>query len=120
LTVFVSPAILAEIEDVAQRPHLVERFKLTDRKLEQFLVMIRSFVQMIDDVPHVFTYDRDPKDEHYIDLAIATNSELVVSRDRDLLALADPQDPAGRDFMARYPAIHILTPVEMVARLDQS
>lgn len=117
---FVSPAILAEIEDVARRPHLVQRFRLTERKLEEFLMMIRSFIQLIDDVPHVFTYDRDPKDEHYVDLAIATGSELVVSRDRDLLALADPNDPAGRDFMARYPAIHILTPVEMVARLGRS
>ena len=42
---------------------------------------------MVGDVPPVFTYDRDPKDEKYVNLAIAGNASFIVSRDKDLLDL---------------------------------
>ncbi len=78
---------------------------------------MRAAGTLIDPVPNVFSYPRDPKDEHYVDLAIAASATLVVSRDKDLLALADPATVEGQDFAARFPAINIVTPVEMLARL---
>jgi predicted nucleic acid-binding protein len=98
---------------------LVRRFRLTAERIEKFMDRLRGVVTLVDEVPHVFTYPRDPKDEHYVDLAIAVGARLVVSRDRDLLALADPKDPAGRDFQARFPAISVITPIELLAALDR-
>jgi putative PIN family toxin of toxin-antitoxin system len=114
---FLSEKVLAELRDVASRPHLVSRFHLNSSKVEAFIAKITEKATLVDAVPHVFSFDRDPKDEHYIDLAIATGSQLIVSRDKDLLALNDPLDPDGRRFRARFPAIAVLTPVDLLARL---
>jgi putative PIN family toxin of toxin-antitoxin system len=119
IQVFASEHVLAEVQDVTERSDLVRRFRLTAERIEKFMDRLRGVVTLVDEVPHVFTYPRDPKDEHYVDLAIAVGARLVVSRDRDLLALADPKDPAGRDFQARFPAISVITPIELLAALDR-
>ena len=70
---------------------------------------------MIDNPPHVFEFPRDPDDAHYIDLAVAAKARLVVSRDEDLLSLRDTGTEAGRDLVARFPELTILTPPEALA-----
>ena len=57
-------------------------------------------------VPHVFAYPRDPDDEPYVDLAIATHASFLVSRDNDLLDLM--KDEGVRK---SYPGITVLGPV---------
>ena len=42
--VFASEVIFSEVEDVAQRPHLVQRFGLTGEKIKEFMTRIRAFV----------------------------------------------------------------------------
>jgi predicted nucleic acid-binding protein len=42
---------------------------------------------MINEVPRVFEYPRDPNDEPYINLAIPARAKYLVSRDKDLLDL---------------------------------
>jgi predicted nucleic acid-binding protein len=44
-------------------------------------------------------------------LAIRTRSRLVVSRDKGLLVLSDPNTEEGKSFQERYPNIEILTPI---------
>ena len=119
LALFLTERILAELRDVCTRPIIAANFGITEARLKTYERLLKSRATIIDDVPHVFTYPRDPKDEHYVDLAIAVGARLVVSRDRDLLALADPKDPAGRDFQARFPAISGITPIELLAALDR-
>lgn len=118
ITVYSTEYVLSEVRRVAARPKLVQRFGLTAEKTERFIAKLLSSITLVEEVPHVFSYDRDPKDEHYIDLAIATDSELVVSRDKDLLARSVPSDPAGQNFMARFPNIAVTTPVDLLARLE--
>lgn len=118
IALFLSEYILAELRDVCTRSAVAAKFGITDARLSNYERQLKSSATLIDDVPHVFTYQRDPKDEHYVDLAIAVGARLVVSRDRDLLALADPNDPAGRDFQARFPAISIVTPQELLSILN--
>jgi putative PIN family toxin of toxin-antitoxin system len=118
LSLFLTERILAELRDVCTRPIISAKFGITEARLQTYEQLLKSTATIIDDVPHVFTYPRDPKDEHYVDLAIAVGAQLVVSRDRDLLALADANDPAGRDFQARFPGISIVTPTELLAKLS--
>jgi predicted nucleic acid-binding protein len=54
---------------------------------------------------------RDPDDAHYVNLALAADARLIVSRDRDLLDLMDSAKPEAAEFQSRFPALRILDPV---------
>lgn len=117
LTLFVSDATLAELRDVCLRPVLARRFAITSDALDVFMHAVLQHAVRLRSVPHVFDYDRDPDDAIYIDLAAATGARLVVSRDRDLLALQDPTSPDGLRLRERFPQLRIVTPSELLAQL---
>ena len=56
--------------------------------------------------PNAYSLPRDPKDERYLNVAIASNAEFLVSRDLDLLDLM--KDTA---FRQQFPSLVILDPV---------
>jgi predicted nucleic acid-binding protein len=62
-------------------------------------------------------HPKDPKDSMYVNLAIAARATVITTRDRHLLALRDPVDPVGIDFMSRYASIEVLTPVQLLHRV---
>ena len=104
---------VAELEDVLFRPDLRKGFlRITDEEATEFLTAIDNLVVSIENVPELFQYSRDPKDERYINLALAANAKLLVSRDNDLLDLMD--DDA---FRTAYPALTILDPVAFLQAL---
>ncbi len=107
VTLCVSADILAEVRDVLTRPRTQKKFPLlTPEWVEEFVKNVESKAVMIAGVPKVYTLDRDPKDEPYLNLAIATGATLLVSRDKDLLDLMNDEK-----FCQRYPALTILDPV---------
>ena len=112
-----SPLILDELRDVAARPHLAMKFSLTEERVADFIAVLRQNSRQVSVVPHIFEFDRDPKDAHYIDLAVAADAKLIVSRDNDLLSLGDRSTAQGQDFATRFPNIEILTPTELLAQL---
>lgn len=112
-----SQYIVDELRDVVARPHLAARFALTDDKIAAFLATLEGFAEKIVEVPHVFDFPRDPNDAHYVDLAVTANASLIVSRDADLLSLSDLATSDGREFAAKFPAIEILTPPQLLSRL---
>lgn len=114
---FLSQVIIDELEDVASRPHLATRFSLSDEKIADFLAALQQCSREISVVPHVFDLDRDPDDAHYVDLAVAADAKLIVSRDNDLLSLGDLTTAEGRGFAARFPELEILTPSQLLARI---
>lgn len=70
---------------------------------------------MIASVPHVVTLPRDPKDEPYVDLAVAAGAQFLVSwNERHLCYLMKCDTPEGREFCGRFPNLRILTPPEFV------
>ena len=84
----ISIEVLEEICDVLCRPELTAKFKtLTSVFVAAFLEKLEYGSELIRDVPRTFIYDRDPKDEKYVNLAIAGQADFLVSRDRDLLDL---------------------------------
>jgi putative PIN family toxin of toxin-antitoxin system len=119
LLLFLSAYVIDEFREVASRHKVQRKYHLTDALVEKFCAQLISQATFVDDVPHVFDYPRDPDDAHYIDLAVAAVANLIVSRDQDLLSLKDTSTQSGRDFTARFPAIEILTPPELVRRLEQ-
>ncbi|TWT73636.1 hypothetical protein Pla123a_35240 [Posidoniimonas polymericola] len=117
VSLYISQYILNELRDVCLRPKIAHKFGITVQRLDYFCDGVRRCATFLPEPLEVFLLQRDPKDEHYINLAIAASASLVVSRDRDLLALADPWDPVGQAFQASYPTIEVVTPVELLARL---
>jgi putative PIN family toxin of toxin-antitoxin system len=115
LALFVSAYALDELRDVSQRPHLVAKYRLDATIVEEFIADVRSFATWLDPVPHVFDFGRDPDDAHYVDLALAADAKLIVSRDRHLLDLRAGTTQESQDFQQRFPQLAILTPPEALA-----
>lgn len=72
----------------------------------------------MNNVPSVFNYPRDPDDAHYVDLAVATQAFLVVSRDKDLLDLMHDSNAEGKSLRASYPELRIVTPPGFIQLLE--
>lgn len=90
LELYVSPAILAEVNDVILRPQIRAKFRqLTDDVVVEFIARIERIAVRVDEVGTGITLDRDPKDEPYFNLAAECQADYLVSRDRDLLEGAD-------------------------------
>jgi len=118
ITLCLSPDILAEVWDVLTRPVVQRKFPLLSAEsVEAFIHGAESKAIVVTDVPKTFTLERDPKDEPYLNLAIAIGSQYLVSRDRDLLDLM-----ADKTFLNQYPNLTILDPtafLQEVATFEQ-
>jgi putative PIN family toxin of toxin-antitoxin system len=116
VTLFVSAEVLAEVKEVLTRTKLQARFPhLTPERVELFLEKVRATATLIDEVQKSFTYNRDPDDEPYINLAIAARATHLVSRDKGLLDLAN--DP---DFGRLCPWLTVLDPVAFLQEVVRS
>ena len=70
---------------------------------------------MLTDVPQAFRLERDPKDEPYLDLAVAARARYLVSRDRDLLDLMN-----DAQFRERFPDLIVVDPPAFLQALRSS
>ena len=94
------------------------KFTITDEQVNAFLDELIPTTLLIQNAPHIFDHPIDPDDSPYIDLALASGGNLVVSRDRHLLGLKNPAKPWSADFRRRFPDFKVLTPEELLALLD--
>lgn len=117
ITLCVSRALMREFEDVASRPQIMKKPRLSDLRATAFISSLTSFAVMTETVPHVDEHPVDPKDTMIVNLTIAANAHVITSRERHLLALRDPSDPVGAAFLAKFRHIEVLTPVELLERL---
>jgi len=111
-----SPDVLAEWRDVLQRPKLRRKFPiLTPEWVNSILTGLQAKAEVFPEVPRVVELPRDPKDEPYLNLAVASAARYLISRDKDLLDLMDRSLPEGNAFRARFPQLLILDPVPSAA-----
>jgi putative PIN family toxin of toxin-antitoxin system len=80
----VSEASMLELADVLSRPKFDRYLSLEDR--QQFLRLLGGIVEL---VPIVVTIHacRDPKDDKFLDIAVNGGATLILTGDKDLLAL---------------------------------
>ena len=119
---FISRAIIKEVENVLSRDYIRARFKtLTDESVQAFIARLREAADLIRVVPRHFKYEhRDVKDEPYINLAIETQAHYLVSRDNDLLDLMKWEKEDGREFQKRFRFLQIVTPEKFLAAVEKS
>jgi predicted nucleic acid-binding protein len=98
-------------------PELGQRFPAVSRdRVELILARLRFVADHVRASRVHFDFPRDPKDEKFIELAIAGRATHIVTTDHDLLDLADRQDDASKRFRQRLPRAAVITPAEFVNR----
>ena len=108
--VFITEAILAEIEDVLNRPKLRRKYSvLTDEKIAGVLQSVRAHTVVIENTNQIYAFERDPNDEVFINLALACEAKFIVSRDNDLLDLRKDDI-----FKISFPQLRIVSPAEFL------
>lgn len=91
LELLVSDACIEELREVLTRPSLQRKFpSLSISSVQDFLDRIQACSVYSVNIANIFVLDRDPKDAKYVDLAIATKADFLVTRDKDLLDLRNP------------------------------
>jgi putative PIN family toxin of toxin-antitoxin system len=115
ITLFISGYVLREIRELPSK--IRPKFGVTPEKTERFVQDLSKYAQVIDQVPAVYVNPFDSDDSHYVDLAVATGSTLIVSRDPHFLKLTDATLKESKDFTDRFPALRISTPDVLAERL---
>jgi putative PIN family toxin of toxin-antitoxin system len=98
-----SPQLLSETRDVLARPKF--RRWISEAVAAEIIDGIAQDATILDDPPIPERFSSDPDDDYLIALARAAQADWLVSGDRDLLELADPDPP-------------VLTPREFLELLD--
>jgi uncharacterized protein len=96
-TICLSPAVESEIREVLQRPKF---HKYISDAVRDRIIDILGTAALVFEPPDQVTDCRDPKDNKYLELALAAGASIIVSSDDDLLVL----DP--------WRGIRIVTPVD--------
>lgn len=110
-----SEEILTELSEVLKRPTIRTRYpELTDEIIEDFLNQLRSTAEITISVPKRFSYPRDIDDEPYLNLAIETEVNYVISRDKDLLDLMTGYDDVSKEFRKRFRSLTVIEPIEFL------
>jgi putative PIN family toxin of toxin-antitoxin system len=121
IQLFVSRKVLAEVEDVLNRPEIRAHFAdLSDEIVGAFLKRLQKLSVLIKLVPKKFSYPRDEDDEPYINLAVEAGADFIISRDRDLLDLMTDHTNEGKEFRQRFRSLRVIEPVEFLKLLEES
>lgn len=120
IELYVSAQVLAEVAEVLSRPQVRQLApSLTLETIEAFVENIRDKAICLRNVPDEYHFERDPKDEPYLNLAIIANATYLVSKDNDLLDLMETQKAEARNFRLRYPMLKILTAPAFLQEMRQ-
>jgi len=111
-----SPDTLDELRNVLERPELQRKLPgITPTRVNALMHHLAELVVLVSPVPDRFQFPPDPKDEPYINLAIEGQAAHLVTRDRALLRLSDPNDPVSVALQAIHPALQVLVPEAFLA-----
>jgi predicted nucleic acid-binding protein len=91
---------------------------LTEARADTLIASLRERAKLLKSVPRVFRYSRDPKDEPYLNLAIAAGASYLVSRDNDLLDLMTGTTPECKEFRQRFRRVQVIDPVTFLKDME--
>ncbi|HZL37841.1 MAG TPA: hypothetical protein VFC78_21160 [Tepidisphaeraceae bacterium] len=111
-----STYVIAEIREIHFKTPA--KYGITAEQTDEMARAVMSFSMLASDVPEVYRHPYDPDDSHYVNLAVKVGAQLIVSRDRHLLMLADTARSEGREFQSRFPFLRVLDPVQLLRELD--
>jgi putative PIN family toxin of toxin-antitoxin system len=119
IQICVSREVLAEAEDVLNRPEIRAHFPdLSDEVIGAFLKRLQQLSVLVRSVPKKFSYPRDEDDEPYINLAVAAGADFIISRDKDLLDLMTGHTDECKEFRQRFRPLRVMEPVEFLNLIE--
>ena len=104
---FSSTPLLEELADVLTRPSASKRLALINRSAADVLIDYVEAVDIVTPASIGRVVASDPDDDVVIATALASNSNLIVSGDNDLLSLK------------QYQSIRILSPTEALGLIEE-
>jgi putative PIN family toxin of toxin-antitoxin system len=113
---FWSEFVIAEIRRIPEKES-PRRLGVTNEKVDSLLARLAPVCHLVEHPPSVYLHPTDPKDSHYVDLAVASQAKLIVSRDKHLLNLTKPPKPGAAQFMAQFPQLQVLDPAQLLEML---
>lgn len=106
LTLISSPALLAELAEVIERPKFDAILIRSNTSRERSLAEIQALAEVIAPAPLPQPVCRDPDDDAVLALALAAQIDFIVSGDLDLLDLKT------------FEQIPIVVPAEALRRIE--
>ena len=95
------------------RPRTLRKItNLTSDAVDLFVKDVESLAVSFSEIPVAIVLERDPKDEPYVNLAIASSAVYLASWDNDLLDLMGVEE-----FRQRFPSLTILEPPALLRAL---
>ena len=116
---FIGGFVVSEIRAIPNKP-TPARAGVTPEKAEELIQLLLVKTEFISNFPSLFVHPIDEDDSDYVNLALAADAKLIVSRDRHLLNLNNPAKPWSTDFRARFPDLRIVTPQQLLAEIRQA
>ena len=98
--------MLAELAQVLARPRIRAKYSLTDADIRTLIDLLLLRGQAVAPVTQVVAC-RDPKDDVFLEVALAGQAERIVSGDNDLLTLHP------------FRGIPIITPATFLAEMKR-
>jgi uncharacterized protein len=108
LQLFTSAALLAEIEEVLQRPKFARRLSLAGTASHTLVMGYAALAWLIESAAIEPVIIADPDDDVVLACAVAARAEAIVSGDKHLLDLK------------QYEGMPILTAAQLLAQMEQA
>ena len=119
IVLYLSREVIAEVKDVLSRPKLRASLpNINDVTVEALFKRLERIAVLVRQVPPVFEYARDPKDEKYINLAAVADAQYIVSRDTDLLALMTGHSEDCKEFRQRFRPLKVVDPISFLNLIE--
>jgi uncharacterized protein len=115
---YVSEFVLSEIRAIPSKP-TPSKAGVTLRKAENLIQQLLVSAEYVPDVPVQYVHPIDEDDSGYINLALITEAELIVSRDRHLINLNNPAKPWSLEFRGRFPTLRVISPEVLLQELRE-
>ena len=121
IKLYVSESVLEEVRKVLNRVEVRAALpQITEVRVDALFRRLDEKAIMVSHVPIVFEYSRDPEDEPYLNLAIATKATILVSRDRDLLDLMTGHDAESKQFRQRFRFLKVMDPSDFLKQVEMA
>lgn len=114
-----SRPVQAEYRLVLGSPAMTRRNpEITPETVDLLLRRLRYIGEYLGQVRTRFRFDRDPKDEPFIELAIAGGASHIATTDNDLLYLGSGHDDAAQRFRQRLPRTRVMRPADFLHEIE--